>query len=201
MNNVRNTSWSVLDQSHQALVTAVRGIDGGGEGVPTPCALWNVAQVVQHAAGDQLGYAAAITGTGGPTFDPFAPSGEFDEDPRLLVERCLDVSAQAWSSVDPAAAVVPTPLPHVELSPAEGAAACALDAAIHAWDIAVATGRGSVLTDELADDLAPVAHQIVEPLRAYGVYAARLEAQQGDGPAASLLRFLGRNPQWVPPVG
>jgi Mycothiol maleylpyruvate isomerase N-terminal domain len=37
---------------------------------PTPCDQWNVTQVLQHAAGDQLAYAAAITGGSGPSENP-----------------------------------------------------------------------------------------------------------------------------------
>jgi hypothetical protein len=43
-----------------------------------------------------------------------------------------------------------------------------------------------------------VALAIVEPLRAYGAYAAALEPQQGDDEAAAPLRFLGRDPSWAP---
>ena len=59
------------------------------------------------------------------------------------------------------------------MAPAAAAGAAALDAAIHAWDIAMATGQGSPLTPELAQALTPVALSIVEPLRQYGAYARR----------------------------
>ena len=65
------------------------------------------------------------------------------------------------------------------MPPGAAAGAAALDAAIHAWDIAVATGQDSPLTPDLARALTPVAKSIVEPLREYGVYAAALE----PGPA------------------
>jgi hypothetical protein len=82
--------------------------------------------------------------------------------------------------------------------PAQVAAgACALDAAIHAWDIAAATGQPSPLTAELAEQLLPAARSIVEPLRGFA-YAAPLLDQPGDDPAAALLRDLGRNPTWTP---
>jgi hypothetical protein len=40
------------------------------------------------------------------------------------------------------------------------AGACTLDAAVHAWDIAVATGQPSPLPDELAEALLAVAKEI-----------------------------------------
>jgi hypothetical protein len=65
---------------------------------------------------------------------------------------------------------------------------------VHAWDIAVATGQPSPLPNWLATELTAVATSIVEPLRAYGAYAAALEPQPGDDDAAALLRYLGRRP-------
>ena len=83
------------------------------------------------------------------------------------------------------------------MTPAAAAAAAALDAAIHAWDIAVATGQGSPLTPELARALTPVARSIVEPLRQYGAYAQALEPEPGADDAAVLLGYLGRRPAWA----
>ena len=80
------------------------------------------------------------------------------------------------------------------MPPGAAAGAAALDAAIHAWDIAVATGQDSPLTPDLARALTPVAKSIVEPLREYGVYAAALEPQAGADDAAALLGYLGRSP-------
>jgi len=92
---------------------------------------------------------------------------------------------------------VRTPLPPTPtLPPHLAAAACALDAAIHAWDVAVATGRQSPLTQELAHDLLPAAHATAEPLRGFA-YAAALPAGPGDDAAATLLRYLGRDPNWT----
>jgi hypothetical protein len=82
------------------------------------------------------------------------------------------------------------------MPPADAAGAAALDAAIHAWDIAMATGQGSPLTPELARALTPVAKSTVEPLRQYGVYAAALEPAAGADDAAALLCYLGRSPAW-----
>jgi uncharacterized protein (TIGR03086 family) len=92
---------------------------------------------------------------------------------------------------------VPTPLPSGPMPPADAAAAAALDAAIHAWDIATATGQGSPLTPDLARALTPVAKSIVEPLRQYGVYAAAVTPPDGGDDATALLGYLGRSPAWA----
>jgi len=164
----------------------------------TPCTDWTVAQVLLHAAGDQHGWAAFVAGGELPADDPFNPPSRLDREVPAVVAAAVDAATTAWAKVDPAAAAVRTPLPPVpELAPDLAAAACALDAAIHAWDVAVATGQPSPLTADLAERLTPAAHATVEPLRGFA-YAPALPAEPGDDAAATLLRYLGRDPRWTP---
>jgi uncharacterized protein (TIGR03086 family) len=191
------TNWEVLDSAHRALRTTVLGVAPEAWNRPSPCAQWTATQVLQHAAGDQLAYFAAITGEPGPSYDPFAPSGHLDDDPSAMVERALQASAGAWATVGAEVEDAPTPLPQRPMPAWLGAGACALDAAVHAWDLAMATGQPSPLNPALARTLMTVATNIVEPLRAYGVYAAALEPEAGDDEVAALLRYLGRRPDWT----
>ena len=92
---------------------------------------------------------------------------------------------------------MPTPLPQGPMAPAAAAGAAALEAAIHAWDIAMATRQGSPLTPELARALTPVAQSIVEPLRQYGAYAEALAPAAAADDAAALLSYLGRPHGWA----
>ena len=191
------STWTILDRAHTALRAATAGLTAADLDRATPCAAWNVAQVLQHSAGDQLAYASAITGQDGPAENPFTPSGHLAVAPAQLVEPTLTASAAAFASVDPAA-TTPTPLPQGALPAATAAGAAALDAGVHAWDVAVATGQPSPLDDDLAAQLLPVARAIVEPLRQYGAYAPALKPGEDDGAAAELLRYLGRDPHWTP---
>jgi len=203
MSSARNISdpagvsnWWVLDEAHRSLRTVVNGIGEADWDRRTPCSEWNVTQVLQHAAGDQLAWAWTITGESRAADDPFSPSGQLTEDPQVLVEQTVAESAAAFAAVPSDRQDTPTPLPQGPMPAATAAGACALDAIIHAWDIAVATGQPSPLTNAQARELLPVANSIVEPLRAYGVYAAVLPAEPGDDDGASLLRYLGRPPNW-----
>jgi uncharacterized protein (TIGR03086 family) len=190
------TAFSTLDLAHDALRRVVAGVPADAWSAPTPCSDWTVTQVLQHATGDQLAYAMFITGTGGPTFDPFAPSGHIDGDPNAFVADAVSASATAFGGVDPTDEEVPTPLPQGALPAAQAAGAAALDAAVHAWDIAVATGQRSPITPDLARELLPIAHALVEPLREYGAYAAALEPAT-DSADVVLLNYLGRDAGWA----
>jgi uncharacterized protein (TIGR03086 family) len=191
-NAMKLTGWDVLDEARTMLVTAVAGVTVEGLELATPCAEWNVAQVLQHAALDQIVWASALSGTAMPSENPFAPSGQLNGAPLAYVSQALDSSVSAWAAIG--TELVPTPLPQGKMAASQAAGAAALDAAIHAWDIAVATGQGSPLTPQLAKLLHPVATGIVEPLRQYGAYAAALTPAPGADPAAALLCYLGRQP-------
>ena len=132
--------------------------------MPTPCAEWNATQVLQHASGDQQGYAGILTGRDLPTEDPFSPSGTITTSPQSLLAPTLAAASRAFAEVAPDDEAVPVPLPQGPLPADVAVGACALDAAVHAWDIAVATGQPSPVDDALADELVVVAVQIVEPL-------------------------------------
>ena len=186
----------VLAASHRALADAVAGASAEHLNAVTPCSEWTVAQVVQHAAADQRAYAAALGVGPGPAYDPFAPSGILD-DPAALIAAALEEAATAWATVSDETRSVPTPLPHGELPTPIAAVMCAMDAAVHAWDIATATGRKPSLTDEHAVYFLTAATDLVEPLRQWGAFAAIVPAEQSDTPVDRLLRHLGRNPGWT----
>ena len=189
--------FEVLTTSLSALQQVAAGVSDDALDRPTPCADWTVAQVLLHAAGDQHAWASYVGSGSLPTYNPFDPPARPEGTVTELVEAAVTAAATAWDEVDPASDSVPTPLPPVPTLPADvAAAACALDAAIHAWDVAVATGQPSPLTDELAAALDPAARAVVEPLRGFA-YAAPLATDAADGPAAALLRHLGRDPQWA----
>lgn len=191
-----DSTWTVITDSLALLRAAAALIDDANRDAPTPCSAWTVTQVLQHAAGDQLAWAAAIGVGAGPSENPFAPSGHLTGSVDGLLEPALAAARSAWAGVRPLDEAVPTPLPQGPFPASTAAGACALDAAVHAWDITVAVGQPGPLTDALAARLLPAAHAVVEPLRQYGAYAAALTPQPADGPAAELLRYLGRDPQW-----
>jgi uncharacterized protein (TIGR03086 family) len=197
MTENRATPRDMLNDAQQALRTTVLGVADGDWDRPTPCDDWNVTQVLQHAAGDQLAYASAITGQPGPSENPFTPSGHLDEEPLDVLDRAVAASAAAWASVGDDVQDAPTPLPQGPMPAWLGIGACALDAAVHAWDIAMGTGQKSPLTAPLAGFLMTVATSIVEPLRGYGAYKPAIGPDAADDEVATLLRYLGRRPDWT----
>ncbi|MFD6886889.1 TIGR03086 family metal-binding protein [Streptomyces sp. NPDC059957] len=193
------SKWDLLDQAYDALRSVAGAVPAGALSAPTPCDQWNVGQVLQHAAGDQLAYAGRLTGGPGPAEDPFAPTGALAGSPEELLEPALAAAAEAFAGVEPGTAEVAVPLPPFTLDAETAVAAAALDAAVHAWDIAVATGQVSPLTPALATALSPAARALAEPLRGFAYGPALLPAPDPDAdPVGALLAFLGRRPDWTP---
>jgi uncharacterized protein (TIGR03086 family) len=192
----QSTGWPVLDTALGMLRSAASSLTPAAYDRLTPCLEWSAAQVLEHAALDQLIWASQVGPAPAPEGDAFAPTGLLEPSPGRFVDSVIDTAALSWSTVAPDRTEVPTPLPQGAMPAATAAAACALDAAIHAWDLQVALGRPAPLTDDLAEQLLPVARGFVEPLRQYGVFAPALASEPTDPPADTLLRYLGRDPRW-----
>ncbi|UGT38710.1 TIGR03086 family metal-binding protein [Nocardia yamanashiensis] len=188
---------TVLADSHRALADVVAGVEDDQFELATPCSEWSVTKVIQHAAGDQLAYAKVLGIGDGPAYNPFDPSGSLDGTAAALVADAIEQTAAAWATVSDDTATVPTPLPFGDLPTPVAAVFCALDAAVHAWDIAIATGQPSPLTEELSGHLLTASRGLVEPLRDYGVYAAVIETDSASATPVTdeLLGYLGRDPR------
>ncbi|OQR63919.1 TIGR03086 family protein [Streptomyces maremycinicus] len=188
----------VLAGAHAYLREVVAAVGDEQWGAATPCDGWTVRQVLNHARIDQQGYGLALTG-GRPDSDPFHPADALDGDPAAELAKVLDAVAGAYAGLPADTAEVPTPLGPLPLSLALGAAA--MDAAVHAWDIAVATGQDRPLPAGTAAGIAPAAEHLVDHLRdAYQVFAPARETPDAHDRSATLLAFLGRDPHWSPPA-
>lgn len=189
--------FKLLADAHDYLRTAVRGVPDDAWGNATPCSDWTVRQVLNHARLDQFALVMQITDVG-PLHDPFSPDDTVSADPLAELDDALLVATAAWES-GRQAEFVPTPMGPMPAS--VGTAAAALDAALHAWDIAAATGQDLPLTDELAEGLRDIADRLVDFVRdSFGKYGPAVEVPADASPAAKLLAFSGRNPAWTAPA-
>lgn len=168
--------WTVMTEALSLLSAAGAAVTDAQLDAPTPCTEWTVTQVLQHAAGDQLAWAAAL-GTGrGPGYNPFEPSGHLDGSVTDLLAPAIAAATTAWTALLPDTDPVPTPLPQGALPAATAVGACALDAAVHAWDVTAALGLPPALTPRLAAGLLPAARLGLVAVRATSQAPTRLLA-------------------------
>ena len=184
------------------LARLVRGVGDHQLGDPTPCPDYSVADLVDHIGGLALAFTLSARKEKNPGGGDASGDGSRLEDGwRERIGARLAQLGEAW--LEPAAYDGMTMAGPIEM-PGEVAALVALDeVAVHAWDLAVATGQA------YAADHAAVA-------AAHG-FASSFEPPAGgaaddgglfgppvpvadDAPALDrLLGATGRDPRWTPP--
>ncbi|GAB3792376.1 TIGR03086 family metal-binding protein [Nocardioides ungokensis] len=172
----------LLDRALAYTRVSLAAVDQASLDRPTPCAAWNLDQLLDHMA-DALD---AFTEAAGGWVEVRRPAPAETRVGTLQDKACALLGA--WTMAAPAAVLVGD-LP-VEASLL--VAAAALEVTVHGWDVAQATGRRTPVPDELARELLPVARAVVSCSdRGVRFAAERPAADSSD--AALLLAFLGRD--------
>lgn len=172
-------------------------VDGVGDDQwtgATPCADWNVRELVNHVTGEDLWTVPLLEGS---TIEEVGD--QFDGD--LLGDEPVATAQQA---ADAAVAAVGDLLPQrdtVHLSYGEERAEeyvwqLAADHLIHGWDLAVATGGETRIPPDLVDALAEWFAEREEGYRGAGAIGEQRDLT-GE-PQHDLLARFGRDEAWRP---
>ena len=174
-------------------MAAVEGVDGNWT-ASTPCADWDVRQLVNHVVGEDRWTKPLVDGR---TIADVGDSLDGD----LLGERPV---AAAREAAEEAVTAVTARLPEaglVHLSYGEETIAqyilqLTADHLIHGWDLAVATGQDRDLDSEVVAVVSGWFADWEQRYRSSGVVAVRPESAQSGSAAAELLIAFGRDPDW-----
>ncbi|MFD5180934.1 TIGR03086 family metal-binding protein [Nocardia sp. NPDC058379] len=164
----------------------------------TPCAGWDLRDLLDHMGTQNRGFAAAARG---------------EDDPRVWeVRRAADPVGDYLRSADEVLAAFAAPgaltrtLALPEIPPGRFPATIALgfhliDSVVHAWDVARSVGG----TIDLDPDLAPTALRVALAVptgksrqRPGAAFAPALEIADDEATLDRILRVLGRSPHWRP---
>ncbi len=176
-------------------MSAVEGI-GGNWSAPTPCADWDVRQLVNHVVGEDRWTKPLVNGR-----TIAEVGGSLDGD--LLGDQPV---AAARSAADEAVGAVAARLPEggaVNLSYGEEDIAeyvrqLTADHLVHGWDLLAATGQSRDLDLEVVEIVSAWFADREQRYRSGGAVADRPEAARAGSPAADLLIAFGRDPDWSP---
>lgn len=168
----------------------------GDLGIATPCEGWDLADLLSHMIGQNLGFAAAVatgdadeTAYAGPDVAPANAVGQWDASAEAL--------RAAFGPADEAAVVRLAEF-DIQVTPAVALSMQLLDTAVHAWDVAAALGDTYRPDDAVTELVLDFARQIASrPGGSPGVFGEPL-AETGADPWLDALRLLGRDPR---PVG
>ncbi len=176
----------------QAISVARSVLDGVGSdqlSAATPCASWNVSDLINHMVGGQGFFTAVMKGE--------SPSGDSSDFTAGDFQAAFDEAAAACvASFQADGALTGTvTAPFGEMPAGAFMGLAVTDTFQHAWDLAKATGQGTDLAPELASVLLQQAKaNIAESFRGpEGAPFGPEQSTHGDAtPADQLAAFLGR---------
>jgi uncharacterized protein (TIGR03086 family) len=177
----------LLTAAAERTVPVVRGIDDEQLSDPTPCAEFQVRDLVNHLFQVVVNFQALATKQN-PDFDakPDFLAGDwrtrFAEETRKLVE--------AWS--DPAA--IEGASPRMGLPQAVVANLALVDLTVHGWDLAQGTGQAYTPSAEVVAVVTPFTEQMAPMGRERGAFAEMTEFSPDADEFARLLSLTGRRP-------
>jgi uncharacterized protein (TIGR03086 family) len=171
---------------------------------PTPCAGWDLSQLLAHMIGQNYGFASAARGE---EFDPSVwadrpvsgePGGAFAASAQAVVEAFAGDGAaeRRWPILVGADGSASVP----------GRQAMGfhfIDYVVHGWDVAVSIGEPpeALFEDDILEAVLPLAEEVPleGPTRSgpYAPFAPAVDAA-GSGKLDRLLAVLGRDPRWLP---
>jgi uncharacterized protein (TIGR03086 family) len=190
-----------IDLHRRAVRATLAALDGSVDlGAPTPCAGWDLADLLAHMTVQQLGFARAVPGER-TTVAEWAPK-RVDEAVDAYAAACAELLA-AFATITDAEAPVHLPEIRDEPVPARLAIGFQLvDNVVHAWDVAVSVGKSPELDDDVLAAGLTVARQVpdgTERERPGAAFAHALPVGAGSSALDETLLLLGRDPAWTRP--
>lgn len=188
-----------------ASVDVVARVRSADLGRPTPCADWNLADLLTHMTVQHNGFAAAARGRGADlsVWDPATVADAVAADPaRVYADAATDV-LDAFT----ADGVLDAPFAMPEFGSdavIPGAVAIGfhfVDYVVHGWDVACSIGAPFELPSEVVDAVLPIALAVPDTEvrdAPNSPFAHAVPPLHGVSGLDRVLRHLGRSPDWRP---
>ncbi|MET8180571.1 TIGR03086 family metal-binding protein [Streptomyces sp. NPDC005336] len=171
---------------------------------PTPCAEWNLRQLVSHMAGQHEGFAASAAGGAGD-LDAWRdrPLGSRPYDTyRESAQRVLD--AFAGDGILERSFRLPEVIPDFDFPASVAIGFHFLDYVVHAWDVATALGIPLELPDHVIEEALRIAALVPDDAsrRVPGAaFQPSVDLPSGAPPLDRLVVMLGRTLPGAGPSG
>ncbi|MFE9444266.1 TIGR03086 family metal-binding protein [Streptomyces sp. NPDC006602] len=174
----------LLERSLAFALGSVSDVPAGSLGRGTPCAEWDLGELLGHLDDSLDALYEGLTG-GRIGLFPGAPGA----DPACVFRRRACAVLGAWAAGHQERVLVGERPLDVRLMAAVGA----IEIAVHGWDVAQACGRPRPVPASLAAELLPVARCVVGDEDRGVRFAAPLQVPPRARGDARLLAFLGRS--------
>ena len=180
-----------LDEIVPLLNDLVSGLDDEALAAATPCANFDVRQILEHMVGGATTFAAAFRGTVPPAGP--APDDVVDAFPRAMAE--LQDALRSPGALDRTIAA-----PFGEVPGEAFARFVALDGLVHGWDIATALGSPYDPPAEVVAEADAFARRMIaDSMRDGDTFAAPTDPPVDAAAIHRLVAFTGRTVTSCPP--
>lgn len=177
----------------RAMASAQKAVDGVKASQlhdPTPCAEWDLSQLLNHLVFENLWAGELFRGK---TMDDVG--NRFDgnlltNDPAGDYKGAVVAATDAVSA--PGAMEATCHLSFGDFPGSEYAGQLFLDNLVHGWDVAKATGQNPTLDSELVEACYPIAVDVAQMAAGSGAFAASLQLPAETDLQTRLLAVLGR---------
>lgn len=171
----------MFERSASVASALARSVHPAQMGLPTPCAQWDVAALLEHIASGPAYLLSAlelVDAVGDwPDQSVVAAVVSRLREPGALERRCISPAGFEWTV-------------------AEAAAGTAMDQLIHTWDLAVAIDSDPRLDADVVDAVvAMFLPQMPEVGRQAGLVGPAVPVAAGASPQDVLLGAMGRDPR------
>jgi uncharacterized protein (TIGR03086 family) len=178
---------TALERSYDELTRVIDRLGPDQLAEPTGCPDWDVRALLNHTFGCAQMYVAANEGR-----LVAEDGGELvGDDPGLAVAETAVANLRSWR--EPGALDGERTYPFGTLPAGAGLVSNVGEVAVHAWDVANATGQPARIDDDVATLVLDFYQYVpMVDLRAHGVYGPEIAVPESAPVADCLLGFLGR---------
>ena len=195
----------LLDQGYAWTAGRVWAVRAHDLDRPTPCTRWDLRHLLNHLIGAQqllTGAVAAPPPGTGPGLDADADAATVSQtladadlvgtDPVGAYDAMVERAMAVWRTPDVLSGTCELPFGP---APVQVAARIALlDAVVHGWDVARATGEAADIPDELAEPILAFAPDLLAGAPRGTAFADEVTTDKPNSASDRLVAFLGRKP-------
>lgn len=179
----------VLAQTQKMAADLIDQVTADQFELPTPCANWNVGQLIDHLVGGQHWARSGVAGEPMTETGDGSSQGDFKAAFADASKRCLDAFSEDG-------ALDRTVNPGFGDMPATALLGLAItDTFTHSWDLATAIGQDNNLAPQMAEQLLAASRHSIRPefrTEDGSLFLPEQQAPADANPATQLAAFLGR---------
>jgi uncharacterized protein (TIGR03086 family) len=179
-------------QALEATRPVVAGIDPSQRTEPTPCADWNVGELLNHLVAGNWWAAELARGATIDEVGSRLDGDQLGDNPLDAYDRSAEAAAAAFEV--PGALDAPCAVSYGPVPGSVYAGHRFIDVLIHGWDLAVATGQDRTLDPALVDACWGEVEPQAQLLRGSGMFGGDISFPPRADPQTRLLAALGRRP-------